>query len=513
MLAPRQMVALIFGVGAAVALLVAAWSWGPGPEYRVLYSNLSDRDGGAVVAALGQMNVPYKFSEGGGAIMVPASQLYDARLKLASQGLPKGSAGGFELIENPRLGLTQFQEQVHYQRALEGELARTIQTLAAVQSARVHLAIPKSSAFLRDRQKPSASVLLTLYPGKSLERAQVQGIVHLLATSVPELPVKSVSVLDQSGALLSAHAHADATGTVDPGKLAYAQQVEARYIQRIIDILEPITGPNNIRAQVTVEIDFSHTEQTAETYKPNQDPKDATMRSQQTSESRDAAGAAGPGGVPGPASNQPPGTAPTPAIAAAAATQSGSARRDSTINYEVDKTVRLTRQPVGQVKRLSAAVVVNHKKVTNDKGETKPVPLEQAELDQITALVKESIGFQQERGDSLNVTNAAFTVVERAPDEEIAFWKAPDTVSLAKETGKQLLFAALALWVLLGVLRPMFRSVNSAIANAPAAPALAQIEGQSSASIKEALESARLLARQDPKVVATVVKGWIGKNE
>ncbi len=279
----KQILMLLAGILALVGIVVASIHWARTPDYKVLFANLSDRDGGAVMASLSQMNVPYRFAEGGGAILVPGNLVHEARLKLASQGIPKGGTVGFELMETQRFGVTQFQERLNFQRGLEGELARSIQALAAVQNARVHLALPTQNGFMREQQKPSASVLLALHPGRTLDRAQVAGIVHLVASSVPELSPKEVSVIDQTGALLSQNGESQSLG-LDPGQLNYIRQIESGYIQRIVDILEPILGRENVRAQVTADVDFTQTESTAELYKPNQGNEPAAVRSQQMSE-------------------------------------------------------------------------------------------------------------------------------------------------------------------------------------------------------------------------------------
>jgi flagellar M-ring protein FliF len=346
-LPPRSKIGLMLAAAALVALISGSWMWSQAPEYRTLYSNVSDRDGGAIVTSLAQMNIPYKFTEGSGAITVPASMVHDARLKLAAQGLPKGGGVGFELMENQKFGSTQFQEQVNFQRALEGELARTIQTLSAVQAARVHLAIPKSAVFLRESQKPSASVLINLHPGRMLDRAQISGIVHLVSSSVPDLNTAAVSVIDQHGALLSGNGEQKGASSLDATQLNYVSQLEANYSKRIQDILEPIVGRANIRAQVTAEVDFSESESLAETFKPNGEQADATVRSRQLSE-EPRAGGSGTQGVPGALSNQPAPAPTAPLVAQGAAkgapaADQGTTRRDSTTNYEVDKTVRRTR--------------------------------------------------------------------------------------------------------------------------------------------------------------------------
>jgi flagellar M-ring protein FliF len=299
------------GLVALLGIFMAMLMMGREGEYRVLYSNLSDKDGGAIIASLQQMQVPYKHADGGGAILVPADKVHDVRLKLAAAGLPKGSVVGFELMESQKFGVTQFQERLNFQRGLEGELTRSIQSIASVQTARVHLALPNQNGFFREQQKPSASVVLTLYPGRVLDRAQVAGIVHLVSSSVPEMSPKAVTVVDQSGALLSGPQEGGDQGGLDAQQLQYVRQIESNYSQRIRDILEPVVGKDNFRAQVTAEVDFSQTESTAEEYKPNQKPGDASVRSQQSTD-QSGQGSVTPSGVPGAASNQPPVPATAP---------------------------------------------------------------------------------------------------------------------------------------------------------------------------------------------------------
>ena len=368
------------GVGLAllVAVAIAAIVLGRQPDYRVLFANLNDKDGGAIVAQLSQMNVPYKHADGGGAILIPADRVHDVRLRLATQGLPKGSVAGFELMESSKFGMTQFQERLNFQRGLEGELTRSIQALSSVQGARVHLALPNQNGFFREQQKPSASVLVSLHPGRILDRAQLAGIVHLVASSVPELAPSAVSVLDDTGKLLSQSPDTASGSAVDAQQLLYVQQLEQQYTRRIMDILEPVVGRNNVKAQVTAELDFTRTESTSEQFRPNQTPDSSAIRSQQVLESRDGQGK-GPSGIPGAVSNQPPAQSTAPINGANPAPTAGGAqggvmdeslaRREATTNYEVDKTVRVTRGSTGAVKRLSAAVVVNYQS-SEDKGKT-----------------------------------------------------------------------------------------------------------------------------------------------
>ncbi|WP_334188499.1 flagellar basal-body MS-ring/collar protein FliF [Noviherbaspirillum sp.] len=521
---------LMLGVAAVVAVMAAVWMWGKQPEYRVLFANFSDRDGGAIVAALQQMNVPYKFAEGGGAILVPAEQVHDARLKLASQGLPKGGSVGFELMENQKLGVSQFHEQVNFQRALEGELARSIQSVAAVQAARVHLALPKASVFVRDQQKPTASVLLNLHAGRTMDPQQVSAIVHLVASSVPDLPIKNVTVVDQNGTLLS-DAGRNANGnTLDPSQLKYVDELQQSIVKRIESILTPILGPDNVRAEATADIDFSHSEQAAEIYKPNQTPAASAIRSQQSSESVNGSGATA-SGVPGALSNQPPApsTAPLTAPAAGApAPVAGAApaavQKDMTVNYEVDKTVRYVQQPMGGVKRLSVAVVVNYKKEVDKAGKVTMKPLSEAEKTQITDLVREAMGFNKERGDSLNVVNSPFAQPVKEAIVEPPIWKQPGMQDLALTVGKYLVAGLVLLYLFFKVLKPLLARIGGELMPPPPA-ALPEPEdvvvqlshdtepmGTRPRTYQDNLDAAKTLARNDPKMVANVVKAWVGNE-
>ena len=526
----KQSIGLLVAAAAIAALLFGMWMWGKTPDYRVLYGNLSDRDGGAIIESLQQMNVPYKFAEGGGALLVPADKVHEVRLRMASQGLPKGSLVGFELMENQKFGTSQFLEQMNYQRALEGELARSVQTLASVQSARVHLAIPKPTVFVKEQQQPGASVVLTLHPGRTLDGSQISGIVHLISSSVPNMPAKNVTVVDQSGALLSS-AKEGSTGQMDATQISYVRQIEQAYINRIEAIIAPLIGANNVRAQVTADVDFAQTEQTAESYKPNQDPKESTLRSQQTMASTNGGGQ-NASGVPGALSNQPPipATAPivAPASSVAVATGGGAASslKESTVNYEVDRTIRHTKLPVGSIKRLSVAVVLNNRTVTDKNGKKSSKPLNDSEKEQITALVKDAMGFNVSRGDSLNVLNSAFNVEKEAIAPEEPFWKQPEIIALAKDLLKYLLITGIGLYLLFGVIRPAFRNFSAASASAvvsetdiaPQAAAQEHSAAQYAAqqtnnSYENNLEIAKKIAGQDPKIVASVVQGWVNGNE
>jgi flagellar M-ring protein FliF len=565
-LGQQQKILLAAAVAAIIALLVGTYLWSRQPEYKVLFTNFSEKDGGAIVAALEQANVPYKFSDGGSAILVPANKVHDIRLRLASQGLPRGGAVGFELIENQKFGTSQFIEQVNYQRALEGELARTIQSISAVQTARVHLAIPKPSVFVREEQKPTASVLLHLYPGRTLEPEQIAGISHLVASSVPQLALANVNIVDQNGNLLSQLKDKLTEAGLDPTQIKYVREVEASVIKRIEDILTPVVGSGNFRVQVAADLDFSHTEQTAESYRPNGTPPEASIRSQQTSETANLNTPA-PGGVPGALTNQPPvpatapltqppvgqaAPAPAPAAQTAQTAQAPGAagqpvergqlnaagiaaplnpvtpplatRKDSTTNYELDKTVRYTKQSLGSVRRLSAAVVVNFRSEKDKSGKEIPKPLSDNEIRQINDLVREAMGYDQARGDTLSVANAPFTPVIKDAGEAPPFWKDPENVAFGQEMFKYLLIAGLIAYLLLGVVRPILKTILHTPAAAHPAGAAAgtlnilageDAEAASSAEIDQfavKLEKAKEIAQHDPKVVANIVKDWLGAN-
>jgi flagellar M-ring protein FliF len=519
---PQQLLSLMLVVAVGIALIAGGWMWSTTPDYRVLYSNLSDRDGGAVLAALQQLNVPYKFGDGGGALLVPENLVHDTRLKLASQGLPRGGVSGFELMEGQRFGASQFLEQVNYQRGLEGELARSIQTLQAVQGARVHLALSRSSAFLRDQPSASASVLVHLYPGRTLDSMQVAAIVHLVTNSVPGLSTKNVSVVDQNGTLLSGES-GGGPGGMDKTQVKYRYDIEQGFAQRIEAILAPVLGAGNAKAQVSADIDFSEIEQAEEVYKPNQKADSASVRASQTSEAHGGSGAAA-GGVPGALSNQPPGTASAPiasdrqaaATGGSPATGSSTQRRDASVTYEIDKSIRHTRMAQGRVKRLSVAVVLNDRISVDAAGKTTSKPLTDAEKEQITELVKGVVGYDKERGDVLSVINSTFKVREPEKLVEVPLWKQPSTIQLAKDSGKLVLIGAILLFLLLRVFKPMIASLARPPTPAPVEllpSAQPHPSLQQSDRYEHSIQTARQIAKQDPKIVANVVKDWVAGNE
>jgi flagellar M-ring protein FliF len=516
------------GLLALAGAVLAITLWSSQGDYRPLFSGLSDKDGGAVIGQLAAMQVPYKH-EAGGTILVPAGQVYELRMKLAAQGLPKGGTGnavGFELMDKSSIGQTQFNERLNFQRALEGELTRTITAMSDVADARVHLAMPQQNGFFREQQKPSASVMLTLRGGRTLDRSQIAGIVHLVSSSVPELNPKAVSVLDQTGALLSQTGADPATG-LDGQQLQYKQQIEAGYNKRIFELLEPVVGRDNLRATVTADVDFSQTEATAEEYRPNQGPNaQAAVRSSQNSESTNG-NAAPPTGVPGAATNQPPVPATAPVNGASAplqAAQGGagqtSNRKEQVTNYEVDKTVRVTRGSVGNVKRLNAAIVVNHRSVTDAKGKTTTQPVPAEEITRLTDLVKEAMGFNAERGDSVKVISAPF-VVDKTEPADLPFYKQPWLIDIARSAIVPLAFVAIALIAVFGMIRPAIKAaaplppedkpetVDEVVDDTELLPTADGMPKLEAPVHSEKLDRARSLARDNPVAVANIVRDWM----
>ncbi len=529
-----RQVAIMIGLAASVAIGVAVVLWAREPNFTLLYGDLAEKDASQVITALDSQKVPYKVDQGSGAILVPSSRVYDVRLKLAADGLPKGSGMGFEMLQKDQsFGTSNFIETARYQRALEGELARSVATIDNVKSARVHLAIPKQTVFIRKQDKPTASVLVDLYPGRSLDPGQVSAVVHLVASSVPQLRADNVTVVDQTGKLLSGTRHDNAMGLSDD-QLAYTQRIEQRYADRITNLLSPLVGAGGVRAQVNADVDFSTTEKTRESYNPDL----PAVRSEQVTEQK-TVGAGGAGGVPGALSNQPPGGGTTAAGGAgqqaAGGEQSVNSSRSTTRNYELDRTISHTKVAAGQLRRLSIAVVLDNKRGVGTGGAATSTPLSPEELARITDLVKDAVGFDTERGDTINVVNTAFQAQPvPAPLPATPFYQRPWVQDLAKN----LLGVIGVALLIFGVLRPLLKGLAEKGASVPAGRQMAlagggmveggemgedQISltgGQAAArlggpkkSYDDKLQVARQMVGQDPRVVAQVVKGWVAKEE
>ncbi len=521
----RQL-AVMVGIAVSVALgvVIALWAWTP--NYSLLYGDLAEKDASEVVAALQQAGIEYKVDGTTGAVMVKSSQLQDARLKLAGQGLPRGGSVGFELLQQESgFGTSRAVEAARFHRALEGELARTVATLASVQTARVHLATPKQSVFVREKQHPSASVTVKLYSGRTLEKGQVAAIIHLVASSVPGLDASRVTVVDHKGNLLS--------GQMDTREMMmtatqfeYTAQLESHYQQRVEEILTPILGADRVRAQVTADVDFTLTEQTEERFNPDL----PALRSEQINEQSSRLGAA-QGGIPGALSNQPPaaGTAPEQAAGAAGGEQAGAAEplnvsKRATRNYELDKTISHTRLSSGTLRRLSVAVVVDDVVTTNDAGDTVRQERTPEEISRITQLVKEAIGFNAQRGDSVRVINQAFLAPPPPePLPEVPIYEEAWVWDVAKAVGGTLL----VLILIFVVLRPTMKKLTAApmIVHAPGGagipggvgageldssgePVRLPVKGK----YEDTLDAARQMVHEDPKRVAQVVRSWVAED-
>ncbi|EMN1953167.1 flagellar M-ring protein FliF [Citrobacter koseri] len=528
---------LIVAGSAAVAIIVAMVLWAKATDYRTLFSNLSDQDGGAIVTQLTQMNIPYRFTEGSGAIEVPADKVHELRLRLAQQGLPKGGAVGFELLDQEKFGISQFSEQVNYQRALEGELARTIETLGPVKRARVHLAMPKPSLFVREQKSPSASVTVNLEPGRALDEGQISAVVHLVSSAVAGLPPGNVTLVDQGGHLLTQSN--TSSRDLNDAQLKYASDVEGRIQRRIESILSPIVGNGNVHAQVTAQLDFANKEQTEEQYRPNGDASQAVLRSRQLNESEQI-GSGYPGGVPGALSNQ-----PAPANAAPISTPPANqqnaqntqttnntnsnvprnTQRNETSNYEVDRTIRHTKLNVGDVQRLSVAVVVNYRALPDGK----PLPLTTEQMKQIEDLTREAMGFSDKRGDTLNVVNSPFTATDDLGGE-LPFWKQQAFIEQLISAGRWLLVLLVA-WIL------WRKAVRPQLARRAEETKAAQEQAQVRQETEEAVEvrlskdeqtqqrranqrlgaevmsqRIREMSDNDPRVVALVIRQWMNND-
>lgn len=538
----ERQIGLIVALAAAVTLVASIFMWLTRPSYVALYPTLGEQDSAQVAEALGRHGIKYRLEPGSGAVTVPARHVHEARLKLATEGLPKASGFGFELLEQDQgLGTSRMIEDARYHRAIEGELARSIATLHSVESARVHLALPRQSVFVRDRVKPSASVLVNLYAGRTLDENRVAGIVHLVASSVPELDAEHVTVVDQRGRLLTTPA-GDVDGLAATGQqLDFTRRLEEGYVRRIMDILSPIVGADAVRAQVAADLDFSRIERTTEAY----DPEFSVVRSEQISE--DESRGSGMMGVPGALTNQPPeaGVVSEQGIQAGEDEEAqvngepvmpGSSSRRTVRNYEVDRTISHIREAPGSLRRLSVAVVVDHRQEVNAEGQAERVPLTEEEMGRINTLVREAVGFDERRGDSVNVVNASFRPTEvPEPLPEPPLWEEPWVVDLAKT----ILAVIMVLVLALTVVRPLLRGLAEKGATAQREQQLAlqamedggdgvpglehraqgALPGPSGSrdarkhqNYETHLEAARDLVREDPKRVAQMMKMWIATD-
>lgn len=539
--AARQLF-MLAGIAGAVAIGIAAVMWSRAPNYGLLYGGLEQKDAAAVTQALQTQNEPYTLSTDGSSIFVPAADVAAVRLRLAGQGLPQGTASAQPQADSP-FGMSDMAERSRYQSALESDLGSTIASLQSVRGARVHLALPKPSAFIRDNKPASASVVVTLFPGRSLDQGQVAAIVHLIAASVPELDTRNVSVIDQGGNLLTQN-DPDSAAAIGDNRLRLSNRIEATYTQRVEDLLAPLVGAGKVRAQVFADLDFSSTEKASETF--NHD--NPALRSEQTS-SDTRTDPASNGGVPGALSNQPPNAGGNPTAAnpnagkpaapgQAASTQTAQTpsqkTESATRNYELDRTVSHVSDPAGKVARLTVAVVVDNKSVADKDGKTKSVPFTPEELQRLTELTKNAVGFSAERGDSVSVINEPFhgVAAEDAPQSP-AFWERPGMLDLIKQG----LGVMVALIVGFFVLRPMLKGLlkpapvmEQGMALAGPMPTVSvmvddddmtpdravasqvQLGSPALLAYEQKVGLAKRMAAENPKQVAQVVKSWVSDD-
>lgn len=534
----ERQIGLILLLAATVTLVVSLALWLTRPSFVTLYPGMAEQDGAQVLEALDRNSIRHRLDPVSGAVQVPASQLHEARLKLATDGLPKASGFGFELLQQDQgLGTSRLIEDARYHRAIEGELARSVSTLDSVESARVHLALPRQSVFVRDRARPSASVLLNLYAGRTLDESRIAGIVHLVSSSIPDLEPEQVTVVDQRGRLLTQPSGGLSGMAATGQQLDFTRRLEESYVRRIVDIIGPIVGEEAIRAQVAADVDFSRVERTTETY----DPEAWVVRSEQISE--DESRGTGMMGVPGALANQPPEAgfiAETPGAGAPEGVENPlrptpptSMSRRAVRNFEIDRTVSHIREAPGGLRRLSVAVVVDFRNAENAEGVVERAPLNDEEMARITSLVREAVGFDEDRGDRVNVINASFhplTTPEPLPEPPV--WQEPWVHDLAKT----ILAVIVVLFLALTVLRPVLRSLadrgseahsmrNSGMGALPEGgggemrPGLPHearmaLTGPQDAgrSHEVKLETARGLVRDDPRRVAQLMKNWIASD-
>ncbi|MBU2571839.1 MAG: flagellar M-ring protein FliF [Gammaproteobacteria bacterium] len=541
-----RQIGLMLGFAFSVAVAVAIVLWSQEPSYNLLFAGIAEKDAAEIIEALDKEGVKYKVESGSGAIMVPGGDVRELKLRLAAQGLPRSTSLGYELLDQEQgFGTSKNIEQMRFQRALEGEIARTIMTIQSVKAARVILAMPKQSVFVRQQKKPSASVMVNLYPGRTLDKGQIESIIHLVASSVPLMEAGQVTVVDQTGRLLNAKG-TDSDISLTSKQFEYKKNIEEHLMARIENILTPLVGANGLRTQISADVDFSVTERTQEMFNPDL----PALRSEQTQENLSSMGAIQ--GVPGALTNQPPPAGIAPEVAAGEgaetpAESSGSSSKSATRNYELDKTITHTRLASGVLKRLSVAVVVDNRSVVREDGSIASEPYPQEDIVRLSNLVRQAVGFDSSRGDQVTVSNVAFKVsdeFEALPDAPL--WEQAWIIDALK----QLAAAVVILFLIFGVLKPTMQGLIGrteeerkaaalALAKAeaeamggavafdekgvpyavPADEAARQQLGMSSEtedlllleapqSYEKRLEYVQKLVDEDPQLVAQILKNW-----
>lgn len=528
---------LMVGLAASVAIGFAVVLWSQGEDYKPLYGSLDRLDSAEVGQILDFNDIPYKIDGSTGALLVPVDKVQKARILLAENGIQGDKTVGFELLDQEQpLGTSQFMEATRYRRSLEGELARTIASINAVRAARVHLAIPKRSVFVRDGRQPSASVFLDLYPGRPIKPKQIAGIANLVAASIPELDAENVTIVDQKGNLMEVQPEDDKLAQATQ-HLDYTRKVEDDIVLRVRRLLTPIVGDANFKTEVAADIDFTEVEQAAETFNPDL----PAIRSEQTLEEQ-RVGAGGVGGVPGALTNQPPADGAAPEVANpgggggnAAPPQQSQSR--ATRNYELDRTVSYTKHEKGRLRRLTVAVVVDDKIQRNaETGDVNRVRWTDAELERLAILIRDAVGFSAARGDSVNVLNEAFIDSIDFSPEDLPLWEQDWFLALAKQLAGALIVIAL----ILGLLRPVLKNLAGAGSKSKEEQEAKELEALQAAGIdgfdslsdetvtltggdalalpspeesyEQQLNAVKGLVAEDAGRVAQVIKRWINEE-
>lgn len=538
----RKMLLLIVGV-IVIAISSISYLWLKDDNYGVLFSNLNDKDGGEIISQLDKLNIPYKFSSSGTTILIPQNQIYHTRLRIAQQGLPKGGAIGFELLDKESFGMSQFNEQINYQRALEGELSRTIAIISSIDDARVHLAMPKPSLFVRERKFPSASVALTLLPGRALSQGQIDAIIHLISSSVPELQADKVTIIDQKGNLLTGERYRDSN--VNIAQLEYSERIENLVRERVEKIIIPILGQQNVKVQVNADIDFSRQESTSEIYDPNSDASNQTIRSKQQIENSQLASSNIIGGVPGALSNQPVPTPSAPIDGESETKDKDDKQKmyhlqsNKTLNFEVNRQVIHSKIPEGRIKRLSVAVLVNYKFISADEVASanednsekeaveKWVKLDQEELTHIEALARQAMGFSDLRGDSLTVANLKFTDQIEDENAAIVFLQKHEVFDMLKVAIKYLIYILIIWFAWRKVLRSIWIKIQRQYLNTDNRSSDGTMASEDKLDYKahsklqqkifednmQQQQYIRKIVEKDPRVMALIIRGWMNKKD
>ncbi len=549
-LSVTRQVGLMLGLALSVAIGVAIVLWSQDSSYDLLFANIGEQDSADIIEELNKLGIEYEIDAGSGAIMVPSGNTRQIKLKLAALGLPRSTSTGYELLDKESsFGTSKSVELMRFQRALEGEIARTIMTIQSVKSARVLLALPKQSVFVRKQKKPSASVVVNLYQGRSLEKEQIEAIVHLVASSVPMLEAGQVTVADHKGRLLNSKESGD-NFSLSAKQFEYKQKIEDHLMERIHNILAPIVGPEGFRTQVTADVDFTVTEKTQELFNPDL----PALRSEQTLEEENNMSAVQ--GVPGALSNQPPPTGLAPEVASGAERQENagspfSSSKSATRNFELDKTITHTRLATGDLRRLSVAVVIDNKRMLQESGEMLSQPYSPEDINQLNSLIRQAVGYDGRRGDQVTITNVEFKDIDDLePLPSLPIWEQ----AWARDAFRNLLAAAVVLFILFGVLRPTMRGLVARHEDEALAAELARVRAEAEAmggvvsfdengrpiavrvedeeedelamtegaedlllldapqSYEKRLEYVRKLIDEDPRLVAQVLIAWVQED-